>query len=151
MGAPRAASVRRRFVQRLGRHQGSDAVGRHGCGYADLAHAHTGDQYRFLLSTPDRELVRIDPYAREVTSSTRNAIVHDPTFDWQGDDFHLASWNALVIYELHVGTFNDQNDATGVATTTTSRTIRARTSSRSRVPAMAGPGMPRYPSARTAR
>jgi len=46
-----------------------------------------------------------------VTSSVGNAIVHDPSFDWHGDDFHLAPWNELVVYELHVGTFNDQEDA----------------------------------------
>lgn len=78
--------------------------------YTNVAEAHVGDQYRFLLSTPRGEIHRIDPYAREVTSSVGNAIVHDPNFDWQGDDFHIASWNDLVIYELHVGTFNDQQD-----------------------------------------
>lgn len=76
--------------------------------YANIAEAHVGDQYRFFLSTPTGEFKRIDPYAREVTSSVGNAIVHDPSFDWQGDDFQLAPWNELVIYELHVGTFNDQ-------------------------------------------
>jgi 1,4-alpha-glucan branching enzyme len=78
--------------------------------YANVAEAHVGDQYRFLLSTPNGEFKRIDPYAREVTNSVGNAIVHDPGFDWQGDDFQLAPWNELVIYELHVGTFNDQED-----------------------------------------
>src|SRR3989339_208164 len=78
--------------------------------YASVAEAHVGDQYRFLLSTPNGEFNRIDPYAREVTHSVGNAIVHDPSFDWQGDDFQLAPWNELVIYELHVGTFNDQED-----------------------------------------
>jgi len=76
--------------------------------YANIAEAHAGDQYRFLLSTPKGEFKRIDPYAREVTNSVGNAIVHDPNFDWQGDDFHLVPWNELVIYELHIGTFNDQ-------------------------------------------
>lgn len=28
----------------------------------------------------------------------------------EGDEFHIAPWNELVIYELHVGTFNDQTD-----------------------------------------
>ena len=78
--------------------------------YADVAEAHVGDQYKFLLTTAQGEFKRIDPYAREVTSSVGNAIVHDPSFDWEGDDFHLAPWNELVIYELHVGTFNDQED-----------------------------------------
>ncbi len=78
--------------------------------YATVAEAQAGDQYRFLLSTPQGEFKRIDPYAREVTNSVGNAIVHDPSFDWQGDDFSMAPWNELVIYELHVGTFNDQED-----------------------------------------
>jgi 1,4-alpha-glucan branching enzyme len=81
-----------------------------GCWYADVAEAHVGDQYKYLLVTAKGDYQRIDPYAREVTSSVGNAIVHDPGFDWQGDDFQLAPWNELVIYELHVGTFNDQVD-----------------------------------------
>ncbi len=80
--------------------------------YVNVAEAHAGDQYQFLLSTPDGEFKRIDPYAREVTNSVGNAIVHDIRFDWQGDDFIIAPWNELVIYELHVGTFNDQDDIT---------------------------------------
>ncbi|MGZ8556654.1 MAG: alpha-amylase family glycosyl hydrolase [Sulfuricurvum sp.] len=80
--------------------------------YVNVAEAHVGDQYQFLLSTPSGEFKRIDPYAREVTSSVGNAIIHDIHFDWQGDDFAIAPWNELVIYELHVGTFNDQNDTT---------------------------------------
>lgn len=78
--------------------------------YANVTEAHVGDQYRFLLNTAKGELKRIDPYAREVTNSVGNAIVHNPSFDWEGDDFHLAPWNELVIYELHVGTFNDDED-----------------------------------------
>jgi len=78
--------------------------------YADVAEAHVGDRYKFLLTTTTGDYKRIDPYAREVTSSVGDAIVHDPHFDWQGDDFHLAPWNELVIYELHVGTFNDTED-----------------------------------------
>ncbi|MGL5035550.1 MAG: alpha-amylase family glycosyl hydrolase, partial [Microcystaceae cyanobacterium] len=74
------------------------------------AEAKAGDQYRFFLFTPWGEFKRIDPYAREVTSSVGNAIVHDPSFNWQGDDFHIDPWNELIIYELHVGTFNDEED-----------------------------------------
>jgi len=33
-------------------------------------------------------------------------VVHDPNFDWGDDNFHMPAWNELVIYELHVGTFN---------------------------------------------
>ena len=85
-------------------------AGENGYWYADVADAHAGDQYKFLLTTAMGELKRIDPYAREVTSSVGNAIVHDPAFDWQGDSFQLTPWNEFVIYELHVGTFNGQED-----------------------------------------
>lgn len=78
--------------------------------YLNIKEAKAGDQYRFLLSTPWGEFKRIDPYAREVTNSVGQAIVHDPSFDWQGDDFYIAPWNELIIYELHVGTFNDEED-----------------------------------------
>ncbi|HBG04104.1 MAG TPA: 1,4-alpha-glucan branching protein [Geobacter sp.] len=80
--------------------------------YADVAEARVGDNYRFLLSTEQGDFTRIDPYAREVTGSTGDAVIHDPSFDWEGDEFRIAPWNELVIYELHVGTFNDQlNDS----------------------------------------
>jgi 1,4-alpha-glucan branching enzyme len=78
--------------------------------YADVSEAHVGDQYKFQLTTEKGDYQRIDPYAREVTSSVGNAVVHDPHFDWEGDDFQLAPWNELIIYELHIGTFGDQED-----------------------------------------
>jgi 1,4-alpha-glucan branching enzyme len=83
----------------------------HGYWHADVAEARVGDQYKFLLATAQGEFKRIDPYARAVTNSVGNAIVHDPSFDWEGDDFSLGPWNELVIYELHVGTFNDENES----------------------------------------
>ena len=42
----------------------------------NIAEAHAGDEYLFHLFTPNEEFKRIDPYAREVTSSVGNAIVH---------------------------------------------------------------------------
>jgi 1,4-alpha-glucan branching enzyme len=78
--------------------------------YISIAEAHAGDQYLFHLFTQNGDFKRIDPYAREVTSSVGNAIVHDTHFDWDDDDFSIVSWNELVIYELHVGTFNDQEE-----------------------------------------
>jgi 1,4-alpha-glucan branching enzyme len=76
--------------------------------YADVPGAKVGAEYRFILKTASGELSRIDPYAREVTNSVGNGVVHDPTFDW-GEEFHKTPpWNEWVIYELHVGTFNDE-------------------------------------------
>jgi 1,4-alpha-glucan branching enzyme len=81
-----------------------------GSWYADVADACVGDQYKYLLTTAQGEFKRIDPYAREVTNSVGNTIVHDPSFDWTGDGFQLATWNEIVVYELHVGTFNEKDD-----------------------------------------
>lgn len=78
--------------------------------YADIASVAVGAEYRYRIVSGDRQLLRIDPCAREVTSSVGNAVVHDPHFDWGGDEFHLPAVNELVIYEMHLGTFHDRED-----------------------------------------
>ena len=78
--------------------------------YADIASAAVGDEYRYHITNGDKQLLRIDPYARQVTSSVGNAVVCDSHFDWEGDDFHLPAVNELVIYEMHLGTFHDKED-----------------------------------------
>ena len=36
-----------------------------------------------------------------------NGIIYDlDAFDWGEDTFTIASWNELVIYEMHIGTFH---------------------------------------------
>ena len=75
----------------------------------DVSGAKTGHEYRYLIHSPKGPLSRIDPYARKVTNSVGNGIIYDPrAFDWGGDDFHMATGNELVIYEMHIGTFNVQ-------------------------------------------
>ena len=75
--------------------------------YADVPSAKVGQEYRFWLDTETGPVTRIDPYAREVTSSIGKGVIPDPHFDWGDDRFEIPNWNELVIYELHVGTFND--------------------------------------------
>ena len=74
---------------------------------ADVAAGH-GDEYRFVLQTPDGDRNRIDPRARRLTNSVGNGVVYDAVaFDWGDAEFHQPPWNDLVIYELHVGTFSE--------------------------------------------
>lgn len=73
--------------------------------------AKVGDEYRFMIHTPVTwklpPFSRIEPYARKVTNSVGNGIIYDPkAFDWGYDNFKMTSWNELVIYEMHIGTFN---------------------------------------------
>jgi 1,4-alpha-glucan branching enzyme len=77
--------------------------------YTRVDGAQIGDHYKYQLTTETGIINRIDPHAREVTNSVGNAIVHNPNFDWGNDVFSMAEWNQLVIYELHVGTFNDDD------------------------------------------
>ncbi len=78
--------------------------------YADITTATIGCEYRYRIMNGDQQLLRIDPYARQVTSTVGNAVVYDPGFDWEGDDFHLPAVNELVLYEMHLGTFHDKED-----------------------------------------
>jgi len=78
--------------------------------YADISQAAIGDEYRFRIKNGDKDLLRIDPYARQVTNSVGNGVIYDPRFDWKGDDFHLPPVNELVIYEMHLGTFHGKGD-----------------------------------------
>ena len=78
-----------------------------GCWSADVSEVKAGDEYRYLIHGPKGPLSRIDPYARKVTSSNGNGVIYDPkAFGWGDDKFRMAKGNELVIYELHIGTFN---------------------------------------------
>ena len=82
-----------------------------GNGYwsAEVPGAKIGDEYRFVIRNGDQPLLwRRNPYASAGVNSSGNSIIHDPNFDWSGDDFSMPPWNELVIYEMHVGTFNDK-------------------------------------------
>lgn len=81
-----------------------------GNGYwsADVPGIEAGDEYQFVITNGAQPLIwHKNPYASLVGNSSGNAIVHDPNFDWTGDNFTMPAWNELVIYEMHVGTFND--------------------------------------------
>ena len=78
--------------------------------YGDIAEAKVGNEYRFLIVNGEQKISRIDPYAREVTSSIGNGVIFDQAFDWGDDTFKLPSRNKLVIYELHIGSFRRRKE-----------------------------------------
>lgn len=81
-----------------------------GNGYwsVDVSGAKVGDEYRYAIVSGEEELSRIDPYAKHVTNSAGNSIIDNPEFDWGEGNYRTPPGNELVIYEMHVGTFNDQ-------------------------------------------
>tara|TARA_R110002049_G_scaffold305056_3_gene501149 strand:- start:105172 stop:107082 length:1911 start_codon:yes stop_codon:yes gene_type:complete len=78
--------------------------------FARVDHAKVGDEYKYRIRRGEDSYDRIDPRVREVTNSVGVGLVHEPEFDWSGDDFRMPAWNELVIYESHVGTFRRRND-----------------------------------------
>ena len=81
---------------------------------ADVLGVRSGSEYRYRLQTSTGVLSRIDPYARQVTSSIGNAVVYDPAaFDWGAGRFEMPGWNDIVIYEMHIGTFGAHGDRPG--------------------------------------
>lgn len=71
-----------------------------------ISEAKEYDQYKFVIFNNDQKLVKNDPYALELTNSNGNSIIRNLNFKWDKPDFRIDNWNSLVIYELHVGTFN---------------------------------------------
>lgn len=77
-----------------------------GCWFACIERAKIRDEYRFQIRNGEQTLLKIDPYAREVSNSVGNAIIADPNFDWGDDNFQMPPRNELVIYEMHIGTYH---------------------------------------------
>ncbi|TQI71412.1 1,4-alpha-glucan branching enzyme [Gramella sp. Hel_I_59] len=68
--------------------------------------AKQGDEYKYVIHNNGETFYRNDPYAFELTNSDGNSVIRDLNFDFGDDQYQLPSFNQLVIYELHVGTFN---------------------------------------------
>jgi 1,4-alpha-glucan branching enzyme len=90
--------------------ESSHPLAAEGNGYwsVDVPEAKPGDEYRYVILNGANKLKRIDPYAKDVTNSVGNAVIVDPAFDWAQDNYRIPDWKGMVIYEMHIGTFNDQ-------------------------------------------
>ncbi len=68
----------------------------------DVNGAVTADEYKYVI---DGTIWKNDPYAKDVTNSVGNSVVTDLTYSWTA--FTAPAWNEMVIYEMHIGTYND--------------------------------------------
>jgi 1,4-alpha-glucan branching enzyme len=90
----------------------SDPLSREGGGYwsGEVPGAHAGQRYRYVIWSGSQRLERKDPYARDVDHSNGPCVIVDgDSFDWRGDAFRMPPWNELIVYEMHLGTFNDEH------------------------------------------
>ena len=79
----------------------------------DVPGAKSGDEYRYRIINEGKEYLRIDPYARRVTSSVGNAIITECRPEGRKREFKSPPLNEMVIYELHIGTFGKPGMKTG--------------------------------------
>jgi 1,4-alpha-glucan branching enzyme len=86
-----------------------------GNGYwsADVPGAIVGQQYKYVMVNDSTKFWKNDPYAREIREEQglrgiMNSLIHPPDYPWGVERFALPPWNELIIYELHIGTFNDE-------------------------------------------
>ena len=74
---------------------------------ADVPGAGPGERYSYRITAGGEVLLRIDPYARLVTHSAGEGVVVDLSRRRRAP-LGMPGWHEMVIYELHVGTFNDR-------------------------------------------
>lgn len=79
-----------------------------GNGYwsVDVPSVQAGAQYKFVIRFGTQTLWRNDPRARDLVNSVGNSVVYNPnSYTWQNANFVMPTWDKIVLYEMHVGTF----------------------------------------------
>lgn len=67
-----------------------------------------GDYYKFVVRNGATTLWQKDAVSRWVTNSVGESRVLDfSTFNWTDSGYSSPSWDDIVVYEMHVGTFHD--------------------------------------------
>jgi 1,4-alpha-glucan branching enzyme len=72
--------------------------------------ARPGDEYQFVIVHGDQQLRRTDPRARKVVNSAGNGVIWLPKRTRRRKRFVTPTQDALVIYELHIGSFNPREE-----------------------------------------
>jgi 1,4-alpha-glucan branching enzyme len=80
----------------------------------NVPQAQVGDEYKFVLKRGRQQLLRTDPYAKDVRTPFQNGVVRngrvlgiETAVSPKTTPFQPPSLEELVIYELHVGTFGE--------------------------------------------
>ncbi|RBW43635.1 1,4-alpha-glucan branching protein [Psychromonas sp. B3M02] len=85
-----------------------------GIWWVDIPTAANNDEYKFCIESADnKNNKKNDPRARKMTNSVGNSIIYDDDFNWKIDDFELPPVHQRIIYEMHIGTFNQLSGERG--------------------------------------
>ena len=83
-----------------------------GTWHVETDSATVGSPYTYLITTAGGVFSKVDPYAVQTRdagapSEAHEAVVSDPSvFDWGQTEWREPGWTELVVYELHVASFN---------------------------------------------
>ncbi len=70
--------------------------------------AKTADEYQYVIEHAGKRVHRADPRAAQMTNSVGNSVIHDPNaYAWKTQSFKTPTFDEAVIYEMHIGTYND--------------------------------------------
>jgi 1,4-alpha-glucan branching enzyme len=79
-----------------------------GNGYwsVDAPNIQAGSQYKFVIRNGTQTLWKNDPWARDLTNSVGNSVIYNPaSYVWQSNSYQAPTWDRIVMYEMHVGTY----------------------------------------------
>ena len=83
----------------------------HGYWTGFVSGAREGDPYRFWVEGPGGKGYKRDPYARELSSAASfpncDSLIRSATaYPWHDSAFVTPDFSNMIIYQLHVGTYN---------------------------------------------
>jgi 1,4-alpha-glucan branching enzyme len=85
-----------------------------GIWWVDISTVSNQDEYKFCIESADnKKNNKNDPRARKMTNSAGNSIIYDDDFNWKISDFELPPIHESIIYEMHIGTFNQLSEERG--------------------------------------
>ncbi len=81
----------------------------------DVPGAQRWQKYQYMIEGQDgSRFFKSDPRAARMENSSAASIIHDPgAYWWRNNHFQTPSFNEMVIYEMHVGSFARGFDSHG--------------------------------------
>ncbi|MBA3825720.1 MAG: 1,4-alpha-glucan branching protein, partial [Ktedonobacterales bacterium] len=73
---------------------------------ADVASVTHGAAYRYRIVTGETSFERRDPYSRALNADSSASVVTQHVPPRETPSYQTPAWNEMVIYEMHIGTFN---------------------------------------------
>lgn len=77
-----------------------------------VANAQAGQEYKFYLTAPGGNLWRNDPRGRDSVNTNGNSVLRGDGsgYAWQATSWQTPDHGAMIIHEIHIGTFSGNGD-----------------------------------------